>query len=220
MLDILDQNKLNVLSELELFNAFQTWALASFTKQSKCSNFIFLIDSNWMFHIRAPFVDNQDCNTEKSLRRFAEPGLQKIRFLSMSIPDFLNGPMNSELLTKDESCNLLTNISSSQPKFPIPAGFSDDDSPRVRLAVKKLNINCDLHLPRVVQNSVARFNDDRFVDVIKFTADDDVQLVGLQVPMSIFIYKICCEKIEIIIVQMIGSTFLSSCSNKDVRFFI
>lgn len=99
----------------------------------------------------------------------------------MSVTEFLKGPMKSEFLSREDLCNILANIPSSQPKFTIPVGFSNNRCPRVQLAIKKLNMNCNLYLPRVIKNPVVRFNSDQFTDAIRFTTDDDVKLIGIQV---------------------------------------
>lgn len=105
LLDILDQDQLNIPSEVYLFNMVQSWVISSNE------------------------TENEKYNVEK-IRSFARPALEKIRFLVMDVSDFAEGPAESPLLTKDESYAILLNISSPRSKVPLPDNFSENRIPR------------------------------------------------------------------------------------------
>ncbi|XP_063543803.1 uncharacterized protein LOC134752142 [Cydia strobilella] len=60
--------------------------------------------------------------------------LGKIRFLTLTPQQFVEGPAKSPLFTKDEVLSVLTNIVSSNSHLPLPDGFSACRVPRSLLA--------------------------------------------------------------------------------------
>lgn len=106
LITVLEQEELQIDSELELFVAIERWAKSECTRKS---------------------LDNTD---SKSLKSVIGDALSKIRFLTMSSKEFLDGPGCSLLLTKEEAFGILANILCSAnetgigKKTPMPEGFS------------------------------------------------------------------------------------------------
>ncbi|KAJ9589367.1 hypothetical protein L9F63_017419, partial [Diploptera punctata] len=107
---VLEQEELNISSELELFNAVQRWAARECVRKG------------------LPPEDG------KSLRSVLGPLIGKIRFLTLTPSQFAEGPALSTLLMQDESFSILLNISSTSTpcKMPMPEGFSISREPRHR----------------------------------------------------------------------------------------
>ncbi|XP_031843981.1 BTB/POZ domain-containing protein 2 [Nomia melanderi] len=102
LLTVLEQDNLQINSEIELFNAVECWAKAESARKSL------------------------DPSNGKSLRAVVGNALLKIRFLSLSPREFAEGPCTSPLLTQDEAFAILINIVASGNKAPMPEGFSTD----------------------------------------------------------------------------------------------
>ncbi|XP_020279347.1 BTB/POZ domain-containing protein 6-A-like [Pseudomyrmex gracilis] len=92
VLTILEQNELQISSEIELFRAVERWA------KSECRR------------------KSLDPTNEKSMKSVVGNALSKIRFLSLTAQEFANGPGVSPLLTRDESSVIFANIL-KQEKF-------------------------------------------------------------------------------------------------------
>ncbi|XP_076245243.1 uncharacterized protein LOC143185844 [Calliopsis andreniformis] len=102
LLTVLDQEHLNINSELDLFHAVERWAKAECTRKSL------------------------DPNDGKSLRSVIGNALSKIKFLCLSPQQFAEGPGMSALLTQDEAFAILMNIICTENKVPMPEGFSTE----------------------------------------------------------------------------------------------
>lgn len=100
IMTILDQDELQISSEIDLFNALEKWAKAECSRKS---------------------LDPTD---QKLLRSVVGNALTKIRFLTLSPQEFADGPGKSLLLTQAEAFSLLMNISSHSTEKPMPEGFS------------------------------------------------------------------------------------------------
>ncbi|XP_067205755.1 BTB/POZ domain-containing protein 6-B-like isoform X2 [Linepithema humile] len=105
LLKILDQDDLQILSEVELFNAVERWAIAECQRKS---------------------LEPTD---KTSLRSVIGSALLKIRFLSLSSKEFADGIGVSPLLTRDEAFTILMNIP-SKDIVPMPEGFSTNRNRR------------------------------------------------------------------------------------------
>ncbi|CAK9806501.1 BTB/POZ domain-containing protein 6-A [Anthophora quadrimaculata] len=100
LLTVLEQENLQINSEVELFTAVERWAKAECTRKSL------------------------DPNDGKALKSVIGNALSKIRFLSLSPQEFAEGPGMSPLLTQDETFAILMNILCTGNKAPMPEGFS------------------------------------------------------------------------------------------------
>ncbi|XP_053981460.1 BTB/POZ domain-containing protein 2-like [Hylaeus anthracinus] len=108
LLTVLEQENLQINSEIELFYAVECWAKAECARKSL------------------------DVNDRKSLKSVIGNALLKIRFLSLTPQEFAEGPGMSLLLTKDEAFAILMNILCTGNKAPMPEGFSTNMDRRVR----------------------------------------------------------------------------------------
>lgn len=106
LLKVLDQEELNINSELDLFRAVERWAKAECGRKSL------------------------DSNDGKSLRSVIGNALSKIRFLCLSPQQFAEGPGMSALLSQDEAFAILMNIICTENKVPMPEGFSTESMSR------------------------------------------------------------------------------------------
>lgn len=109
LLTVLEQEDLQINSEVELFNAVERWAKAECTRKSL------------------------DPNDGKSLKSVIGNALSKIRFLSLSAQEFAEGPGMSPLLTQDETFAILMNTLCTGNKAPMPEGFSTNSHSRVNI---------------------------------------------------------------------------------------
>ena len=101
LLTVLDQDDLQINSEIELFTAVEQWAKAECARKS---------------------LDPSD---GKFLKSVIGNALSKIRFLSLSPQEFAEGPGMSPLLTQQEAFAILMNILCTGNKAPMPEGFSN-----------------------------------------------------------------------------------------------
>ncbi|XP_076633011.1 BTB/POZ domain-containing protein 2 [Colletes latitarsis] len=108
VLTVLEQENLQINSEIELFYAVESWAKAECVRKSL------------------------DANDGKFLRSVIGNALFKIRFLSLSPQEFAEGPGMSLLLTKDEAFAILMNILCTRNKAPMPEGFSTNAHNRIK----------------------------------------------------------------------------------------
>lgn len=131
------------------------------------------------FHVLA-YTDDEKYD-EEQLRALAKPGLQKIRFLTMDISDFADGPAESVLLTKDESYAIFKKLSSFNNKHPLPDGFSPERTPRINPSKKIVNLQNKLYVQRTIKTPVLQMNNSNLTDSLNFIANDDITLLGVQV---------------------------------------
>jgi len=99
LLTILDQDKLQISSEIELFNAVERWA------KSECSR------------------KSLESTNGKVLRSVIGNAFSKLRFLSLTPKEFADGPGMSLMLSQDEAFAILMNILCSHNKTSMPEGF-------------------------------------------------------------------------------------------------
>lgn len=104
VLAILDQDHLNVEEEVELFRGLQQYVfrnemIRDFYKETK--------------------------NGESKNKDILMKAVSKIRYLSMPMQDFVDGPLVSDLLTPDEKIAITHLMASKSPKLKLPQGFSD-----------------------------------------------------------------------------------------------
>ncbi|KOC67580.1 BTB/POZ domain-containing protein 6-A [Habropoda laboriosa] len=109
LLTVLEQENLQINSEMELFNAVERWAKAECTRKSL------------------------DSNDGKSLKSVIGNALSKIRFLSLNPQEFAEGTGMSPLLTQDETFAILMNILCTGNTTPMPEGFSTNLQGRANL---------------------------------------------------------------------------------------
>ncbi|XP_065225720.1 BTB/POZ domain-containing protein 2 [Planococcus citri] len=162
LIDILDQEELNISSELYLFNVLQSWVMFNINKN-----------------------DDDDKYDEEKLKSLAKPGLQRIRFLAMDISDFADGPAESPLLTKDESYAIFKKLSSFHNKHPLPEGFSTVRTPRINPSKKVVNLQNKLYVQREIKTPVLQMNNSTLKDSLHFIANEDITLLGVQIPTQI-----------------------------------
>ncbi|XP_029167527.1 BTB/POZ domain-containing protein 1-like [Nylanderia fulva] len=117
LLKVLEQDNLQVNSEIELFTGVERWAKAECSRKSL------------------------DPINGKCLKSVIGNALSKIRFLSLSPQDFAEGPGMSPLLTKDEAFAILMNILCTGNKTPMPEGFCTNSCTRVRLVTTQTIIS-------------------------------------------------------------------------------
>ncbi|XP_070163943.1 BTB/POZ domain-containing protein 2 isoform X2 [Polyergus mexicanus] len=106
LLKVLDQDDLQISSEIELFTGLEQWAKAECSRKSL------------------------DPTNGKSLKSVIGNALSKIRFLSLTPQEFAGGPGMSPLLTKDEAFDILMNILRTDNKTPMPEGFCTNSNSR------------------------------------------------------------------------------------------
>ncbi|XP_058795953.1 uncharacterized protein LOC131666901 [Phymastichus coffea] len=129
VLTILDQQELQISSEIVLFNALERWAKAECNRKS---------------------LDPSD---PKALRSVIGNALTKIRFLTLTPQEFAEGPGKSPLLTQQEAFAILMNISSNKSVFPMPEGFFDTCITRSKMLIiendaRKFNFNPTINIPQ------------------------------------------------------------------------
>ncbi|EZA57597.1 hypothetical protein DMN91_002406 [Ooceraea biroi] len=108
LLTVLDQDKLQINSEIELFIAVERWAKA------EC------------------FRKSVDPANGKVLRSILGDAFSKLRFLSLTPQEFAEGPGMSPMLSQDESFGILMNILCTANKTPLPEGFCTISNSRAK----------------------------------------------------------------------------------------
>ncbi|KAK2587209.1 hypothetical protein KPH14_002952 [Odynerus spinipes] len=108
VITVLEQNDLEINSELDLFTAVERWAKAECARKS---------------------LDPTD---GKSLKSVIGNALSKIRFLTLTPQEFAKSPGVSPLLAQDEAFAILMNILCTENKAPLPEGFSSDTHNRAK----------------------------------------------------------------------------------------
>uniref|UniRef100_A0A336LV25 CSON005345 protein n=1 Tax=Culicoides sonorensis TaxID=179676 RepID=A0A336LV25_CULSO len=105
VLAILDQDHLNVEEEVELFRGLQQYVF-----RNELMRDYYRTDKN---------------GETKNGKDLLLKAVSKIRYLSMPLQDFVDGPLVSDLLTPDEKITLTHLMASKSPKLKLPTGFSD-----------------------------------------------------------------------------------------------
>ncbi|XP_026674928.1 BTB/POZ domain-containing protein 6-B-like isoform X2 [Ceratina calcarata] len=128
LLTVLDQEELQINSEIDLFMAVERWAKAECTRKS---------------------LDPSD---GKSLKSVIGNALSKIRFLNLSHKEFAEGLGASLLLTQDEAFAILMNIiCTSNSKTPMPKEFSTNTQRRAKLLTPSAKFRqCGPHCPSLL----------------------------------------------------------------------
>ncbi|XP_011153908.1 uncharacterized protein LOC105191868 [Harpegnathos saltator] len=108
LVTVLEQDNLQITSEIELFTAMERWAKAECSRKSL------------------------DIANGKSLKSVIGDALSKIRFLSLTPQEFAEGPGMSPLLTQDEAFAILMNLLCTGNKTPMPEGFCTNSNSRVK----------------------------------------------------------------------------------------
>ncbi|KAK9496505.1 hypothetical protein O3M35_013202 [Rhynocoris fuscipes] len=145
---ILDLKKLNISSELELFNALDIWA------KHECERIA---------------TDNS--------RTVANSLLKKIRFLTLTSEEFINGPVHSELLNHSEKLEILLRI--IKPDFPAMKNSLCDK----RLPRKQLKLRCVARLD-IREVHEARCDGTEWLTSV-FTSNTGIDLQAIQVNLQI-----------------------------------
>lgn len=109
VITVLEEDSLEINSELELFTAVERWAKAECTRKS---------------------LDPTD---GKCLKSVLGNALSKIRFLTLTPQEFAESPGMSPLLTQQEAFAIVMNILCKENKAPLPEGFSSDTRNRAAL---------------------------------------------------------------------------------------
>ncbi|KAJ8687183.1 hypothetical protein QAD02_022977 [Eretmocerus hayati] len=120
VLTLLDQENLNLSSEIDLFNALERWAKAECNRKA---------------------LDPLDT---KALKSVIGNSLTKIRFLTLTPQEFAEGPGKSPLLSQEEAFSILMNISSNRSNVPMPEAFSTNTS--LRCAKIRIQDSGDLRI--------------------------------------------------------------------------
>lgn len=105
VLAILDQDHLNVEEEVELFRGLQQYVFRN--------------------EMTRDFYKEHKNGETKGGNDFLVKAVAKIRYLSMPMQDFVDGPLVSDLLTPDEKITITHLMCSKAPKLKLPQGFSD-----------------------------------------------------------------------------------------------
>lgn len=108
LLKVLDQDDLQIASEVELFYAVERWAKAECRRK------------------------NLDHTDGKILKSVVGDALVKIRFLSLAAQEFAEHVSTSSLLTQSESYAIVMNILCSESKTSMPEGFSINRNGRTK----------------------------------------------------------------------------------------
>lgn len=96
---ILDEDELNIESEIQLFRAVENWIEAEFERKGLSS--------------------------EEEKQTLYNEVISKIRFLSMNPQEFAEGPAVSPYISKDDSYAILINLVSPSPPIRLPKNFSE-----------------------------------------------------------------------------------------------
>lgn len=167
---ILEQNSLNIDSELDLYQAVETWCKSECTRQQ---------------------LDPSD---QKNLRSVVGEALFKIRFLTLTPKEFAEGPGQSCLLTQEESFAILMNISSSVNTVRMPKDFDTSkntrNEPMINGEAGPLQRACS---PRGVKSYCKRTVYSNFIvenmnildSSMAFTVNKNICIVGIVVPTQL-----------------------------------
>lgn len=105
VLAILDQDHVNVEEEVELFRGLQQYVFRN--------------------ELTRDFYKEHKNGETKMGNDKLMKAISKIRYLSMPMQDFVDGPLVSDLLTPDEKITITHLMASRAPKLKLPQGFSD-----------------------------------------------------------------------------------------------
>lgn len=126
LLTVLEQDNLQISSEIELFAAVERWAKAECSRKSV------------------------DPTNEKSLKSVIGNALSKIRFLSLTAKEFAEGPGSSPLLTKDEVYAILMNLLCTGTKTPMPEGFCANSNSRTKIVTVTQNTSLSVSYTNII----------------------------------------------------------------------
>lgn len=187
IITVFDQDRLNIETELDLFNA-----LTKYSGRQPCS--------------ASP-------STETSpMHPTIRDAVKKIRFLTLSPQQFAEGPASSILLTQSEKFAILMNISSNSTDIPMPEGFTVStvsrrnytvkpptqsseatstpplNNPTVKfspLTVRQTLQNSKLYCIRHLIQQTNIFNQSVLDCAVTFTVDKNICVYGIQIPSQI-----------------------------------
>uniref|UniRef100_A0A336LFN0 CSON010474 protein n=1 Tax=Culicoides sonorensis TaxID=179676 RepID=A0A336LFN0_CULSO len=134
IITILDQDALNIETELDIFFAINRYAEKhGLLNQNSSSNEESLIES--ANGEPQPGPSNRDAPAPANVPRHQEPltirdAVKRIRFLTLTPKQFAEGPARTALLSQNEAFAILMNISSPLSGHPMPEGFSTNKNPR------------------------------------------------------------------------------------------
>ncbi|KAK3921128.1 BTB/POZ domain-containing protein 6-B [Frankliniella fusca] len=187
---VLDQEELNIDSELELFDALQRWAVRECARKGLSSS------------------------DGKALRSVLHGTVGKIRFLTLTPSQFAERPAVSQLLSQDEAFAILVNISSPNTttlSLPLPEGFTSSRVPRKKIPEPELEPESksqpfrgptlfsastpadQVALPKMYcirsllpgQQPPPIYHSTILDSTLQFTVDRDICILGAQVPTQI-----------------------------------
>ncbi|XP_034255790.1 BTB/POZ domain-containing protein 6-B-like isoform X1 [Thrips palmi] len=185
---VLDQDELNIDSELELFDALQRWAVRECARKGLSAS------------------------DGKSLRSVLHGTVGKIRFLTLSPSQFAERPAVSQLLSQDEAFAILMNISSPTLALSLPDGFTSSRISRKKLPMPEpepdqepfrggtlfgASTSSHVALPKMycirsplpVQQPPPIHHSTILDSTVTFTVDRDICILGAQVPTQ-------CEPVD------------------------
>ncbi|CAH0557253.1 unnamed protein product [Brassicogethes aeneus] len=199
ILTVLDQDELNINSELELFSALTQYAERhNHTSGAKVP--------------RLDGIGNVSSEGGNGSRPTIRDALMKIRFLTLTPQQFAEVPAHSNLLTQAEKYSILMNICSDSSALPMPDGFSLSKSRRKKKDLYSMGVAgaSSMDTSRTSMISFSIQNSDSGIDLSKkmycsrqviritecmntsvldcavtFTCDKNVCVYGIQVPAQI-----------------------------------
>ncbi|XP_046676066.1 BTB/POZ domain-containing protein 6-B-like isoform X2 [Homalodisca vitripennis] len=162
LLAILDCEKLNIRSELELVLAIYKWAV------HQCKQ------------------KGLETNKQENLRSVLGPALSKIRFLTLSPAEFASSPAIPELLTQDEAFALLMKISSPSTVVTVPDGFSVSTVARANSTQPTSLLDHTVYCcERTIVQHISIKNYSRMDSYVTFTVNKDIVLHGIMIPSQL-----------------------------------
>ncbi|KAG5670395.1 hypothetical protein PVAND_000663 [Polypedilum vanderplanki] len=143
IITILDQDDLNVDSELSLFFALNRYAEkhglrhdmndnnGSSTDEEMRTENLNEDDAGPSNRVDPPQQQQQQPNPQRVQESTIRDAVKKIRFLTLSPQQFAEGPARTSLLTQSEAFAILMNISTPNSQIPMPEGFTLNKNSRV-----------------------------------------------------------------------------------------
>ncbi|XP_054282162.1 BTB/POZ domain-containing protein 2-like [Macrosteles quadrilineatus] len=161
LLAILDCDKLNISSELELLLAVYKWAVQECKRQG---------------------LERK----QENLRSVLGPALSKIRFLTLSPAEFASSPVIPELLPQDEAFALLMKISSPSTVVTMPDGFSVSTIARANSTQPTpLPEHVIFCCERTIVQQIPIKNYSKMDSYVTFTVSKDITMHGIMVPSQL-----------------------------------
>ncbi|CAH1977283.1 unnamed protein product [Acanthoscelides obtectus] len=131
LLDILDQNQLNIQSELDLFSAVEGYAQRAYNHSVQQS-------------IESTVTASRNSPQTQTPENLVSEAVKKIRFLTFTPQQFADGPGKSNLLAESEKLAILMNICSPNAVIPMPSGFTTNRNSRCKAENFALKSNAKL----------------------------------------------------------------------------